>query len=106
LAGVTISLNGNESGGLALSRTVVTASDGTYVFSGLAAGSYRVAETQPVNYRDGDAIVGSGATAVAADNLFTQLALGRAAQATDFNFSELKQFVSKRRLLASAPPRT
>jgi len=102
LGGVTIILSGTESGGLTVNRTTVTASDGTYQFTNLAGGTYSVRQIQPDGVRDGDALLGEGATAVAADNLFTQLALGRAAQALDFNFSELRQFVSKRRLLASA----
>ena len=58
IPGVTITLSGTAG------ATTTTAADGTYSFTGLAAGTYTVAETQPSGYADGVDTAGStGGTA-------------------------------------------
>jgi uncharacterized repeat protein (TIGR01451 family) len=102
IAGVTVALTGTDRQGNAVSRTATTAANGDYLFANLAAGTYRVAQTQPAGFRDGIESVGTGATATAADNVFTQLGLGVATNAVEFNFGELAEALSKRRFLASS----
>ena len=54
LGGVTVTLSGTDVNGTAVSRSTVTAADGSYSFSNLWAGTYTLAEpTQPSGYFDG-----------------------------------------------------
>lgn len=100
--GVVITLTGTDSLGNSVDIAVSTDSDGLYQYANLAAGTYVVTETQPNGIRDGITSLGTGATAVASDNVFSDLALGQAANAVDFNFGELGVILSKRRFLASS----
>ena len=102
IEGVSLTLSGTDSLGNSVSRTVTTDSNGDYIFSQLAAGSYRVDETQPDDFRDGQETVGTNATATAIDDAFTDLALNASTNAADFNFGELSAILSKRRFLASS----
>ncbi len=49
IAGVTITLTSSTG----TTKTATTGADGSYEFTGLAAGTYTIAETQPVAYLDG-----------------------------------------------------
>ncbi|MFO1502612.1 MAG: SdrD B-like domain-containing protein [Steroidobacteraceae bacterium] len=50
IAGVTLTLTGTDTLGNAVSRTVTTDASGNYSFTGLPAGTYAVAETQPAGF--------------------------------------------------------
>ena len=102
IPGVQLTLSGTDSLGNSVSATATTDASGNYLFDNLAAGTYTVTQTQPVGFRDGIETVGSGASAVAADNLFSQIGLGVDADAIGFNFGELNQRLSKRDFLASS----
>ena len=102
LSGVTLTLTGEDFLGNLVNESVFTDSDGRYQFIGLAEGTYRVDQSQPETLRNGLTLLGTGATAEAADNVFLQIALEAEATATEFNFSELPQRLSKRRFLASS----
>ncbi|QEF99953.1 Large cysteine-rich periplasmic protein OmcB precursor [Stieleria maiorica] len=103
IQGVTIRLTGTEASGNAIQeRTVVTDANGDYEFTQLGAGTYRVEEVQPEDFVSGQNTVGNGATATVVDDVFTDLALGIDDNATDFNFGERAQVLSKRRFLASS----
>ena len=102
ISGVQITLGGTDSLGNAINRTATTDTDGNYLFSNLPQGTYTVTETQPSGFRDGIESVGSGATASAADNVFSQLGLGSDTDAINFNFGERNESLSKRRFLASS----
>lgn len=102
IAGVTLTLNGTDTLGNTVSATATTLADGSYLFGGLAAGTYSVTETQPPGFRDGQETAGTGANATVADDVFTQLGLGVATNADGFNFGELNEPLSKRRFLASS----
>lgn len=101
IEGVMITLSGTDSLGNAINEVVTTDDNGDYIFAQLAAGLYRVDQTQPGDFRNGQTTVGTGATATAIDNAFTDLDLGSTADAIDFNFGELAHIMSKRRFLAS-----
>jgi uncharacterized repeat protein (TIGR01451 family) len=81
IGGVTVTLSGAQS------RTVVTAADGTYQFTGLVAGSYNLTETQPVLYQDGGSLPGNVGGA-AGTNAITGIALAAGAAATGYDFAE------------------
>lgn len=59
LAGVTISLMGTDIDGNTVVMTTTTGLDGSYTFTGLAAGTYTLAEEQPANYTDGEDFLGT-----------------------------------------------
>lgn len=106
IAGVQITLNGTDALGNTINRTDLTDADGNYLFDNLAAGTYAVSQTQPAGFIDGQETVGTGATAIPADDVFTELGLGEDVQAAEFNFGELERAIdgafSKRRFLASS----
>lgn len=102
IEGVTITLTGTDSTGGTINRTVTTDSNGDYLFSQLAAGTYEVVQTQPDDFRDGQDTVGTGATATVNDDAFNDLDLAASTTAADFNFGELSAILSKRRFLASS----
>ena len=102
IANVALTLEGIDTLGNAINASATTDANGNYLFSNLPAGTYSVTETQPVGFLDGIESVGSGATASAADNIFTSLGLGVDAAAVDFDFGELTETLSKRRFLASS----
>ncbi len=102
LPGVVVTLSGTDSLGNQVDRTATTDALGAYQFANLAQGTYSVTETQPSGFRNGMETVGTGATAIATDNVFSQLALGADTDAAGFNFGELNELLSKRRFLASS----
>jgi uncharacterized repeat protein (TIGR01451 family) len=102
IADVVLTLTGSNFLGTAVSFTVTTNANGEYQFANLARGTYIVTQTQPVEFRDGSTILGTGASAVALDNVFSQIALGRDADAINFLFAERSLPLSKRRFLASS----
>ena len=102
LPGVLITLAGTDFLGNPVNDSLFTDLDGRYQFAGLAEGIYEVRETQPSFLRDGLTLLGTGATAQAADNVFLQIGLSAGANATEFNFTELPQRLSKRSFLASS----
>jgi uncharacterized repeat protein (TIGR01451 family) len=98
IAGVTIHLTGTDVDGNAVDRTVVTGTDGNYVFDGLTragAGGYTVTETQPAGYLDGKAVPGmvDGAACAACDiattNRIGTIAFDPARTFAGFDFPEL-----------------
>ncbi len=104
IANVQVALTGTDALGNPVTRNVLTNTNGDYLFSALAAGTYSVQETQPAGFIDGIDTRGTGAGATAGDDVFTQLGLGEAAQAVDFDFGEriTTDPFSKRRFLASS----
>lgn len=102
LAGVSLTIDGSDFLGNPINFSVLTDSDGSYEFTGLAEGIYEVTQVQPEDLRDGMTILGTGAGAVALDNVFSEIALGRDVDAIDFNFTERPLPLSKRRFLASS----
>ncbi len=102
IAGVEIALSGVNSLGVQVNATATTDANGDYIFANLAAGTYTINETQPAGFSDGTDSVGQNATALLGDDVFTQLGLGANIQATEFDFGELTESLSKRRFLASS----
>ena len=101
---VAITLTGTDAQGNNVNLNTTTDANGDYIFANLAAGTYTVQETQPAGFIDGIDTRGTGAGATAGDDVFTQLGLGAAAAAADFDFGErlTTDPFSKRRFLASS----
>jgi hypothetical protein len=108
IPGVIVTLSGTTSGGAdictlraamtpALACTTTTASDGTYSFADLPAGSYTLVEGQPSDYADGKESAGTPAGTVnnaafgtsAATNTIGTIALGAGIAGTAYDFGEI-----------------
>jgi uncharacterized repeat protein (TIGR01451 family) len=81
IAGVTVTLGG------AAAATTTTDASGNFTFSGLAAGTYTLTETQPANYADRTNTAGSAAGTVGV-NTITNIVLGGGVSATGYLFGE------------------
>lgn len=97
ISGVTITLTGTDIAGNTITRTAVTAADGSYSFAGLLAGDYTITETQPPyvttpgGFYDGlDSIGTIGGVTTGTNPAKNQLAvtLGTAQNGIEYNFGE------------------
>lgn len=85
---VEIKLTGTADGGQAVTRTVRTGEDGSYVFTSLAPGDYKIKQVQPAFLADGRDFAGSqGGTISANDEISIHLEQNTDGVAN--NFSEL-----------------
>ena len=87
------------------SQTIVSGSDGSYLFSNLAAGTYTITQAQPAGLMDGTVAVGSlgGSAGV---NSISGIAVDGSSSGTAYNFAELgvaSSMISMRLFLASSP---
>lgn len=106
LPNVAIALSGTETGtGAAVTRQTTTDENGAYTFGDLLPGTYQIVQTQPTDYKDGQANVGTGATGTAGTNQITSIQLGDNTTALDFDFGEVR-YLSKRLFLASSTSST
>lgn len=99
IAGVSVLLTGADIDGKPVNLTVLTGSDGGYVFANLAkagVAGYTITETQPATYLDGKAVRGlvdgsiCSSCDVATVNRTSTIAFDPASIYTGFNFPELK----------------
>lgn len=107
IAGVTITLTGTNALGETINLTQQTNANGDYLFAQLAAGTYNVVQTDPIQFDDGADVAGTGAVSSnTGQDTFTNLVLGVGGNAQAFNFGELEiiEQISKRRFLASNRP--
>ena len=109
LPGVVVQLFVQGNGGSwTLQTTTMTAADGSYHFTDLAAGTYQIQETQPVHYLAGEATVGTigGVTTGTAGQNQIQVDLTEGAAGVNYNFGSqglVASEISLRMLLASSP---
>lgn len=101
IGGVTITLTGTDINGNPVTRTVQTAPDGSYSFTGLPpsnAAGYTIVQTQPAGYTDGKDQVGSlgtqsgtpsGTVLPAGTDSFTVVLTNQ--PGTGYNFGEIPQ---------------
>lgn len=87
IAGVTVTLSGLDIANNPVNRTATTDSNGGYVFTSLAAGTYTVSETQPGAYADGQDRAGSASGTLGNDQV-TGVALTSGQSATGYTFGE------------------
>jgi uncharacterized repeat protein (TIGR01451 family) len=116
LANVVVTLKGTNLAGTAVERMMTTDSNGNYLFENLEAGTYRITETQPARYRDGQDSVGTqggflgenpGPFAIPNDvtpdqikDLIIGVQLGAGVDAQDYDFGELAVGSSKRNFIS------
>jgi uncharacterized repeat protein (TIGR01451 family) len=116
LKNVVVTLKGTDMSGNFVTKTATTDTNGNYRFSDLVAGTYRLVETQPNFYKDGQESIGThggytgenpGPLTVPNDvttnevkDLFLGIELGSGVQANDYDFGELAVTISKRDFLA------
>jgi hypothetical protein len=90
-----------------ITRTTTSSADGSYVFSNLPAGNYRIAQTQKSGFGDASISLGKvlpGGTSRGTSqgfNTFVGVQLGDNETAIDYNFGEVLTAVTKRMTLAS-----
>ncbi len=89
ISGVQIDLTGTTTNGIPVTQTTFTATDGSYSFTDLSAGTYTILETQPSEYADGQESLGSLGGSVAND-VFSGVVLGPGQNGIDYNFGELE----------------
>ena len=85
IGGVTLTITGSNGLNTPVSRTITTASDGTYSIADLVPGTYTVTETQPSSFLDGIDAVGSSGGTVGPD-LISSITLASGTTATGYNF--------------------
>ena len=88
LSGVTVTLTGTATDGLTITRTVQTASDGSYSFVNLPPGTYKVDETQPSTHLDGKDTLGTAGGNVASDE-FNSITVAIGQIGSGYNFGEI-----------------
>jgi hypothetical protein len=104
LGRVLLSLTGTDIYGNAVTRTVRTAANGAFSFTGLTAGTYTLTETQPQGYAQGVNRAGSlGGNAVAGTDTITTINLTAGSRGTNYNFGEVRN-TSPRPTTQPPPP--
>ncbi|MCC7085436.1 MAG: peptidylprolyl isomerase [Pirellulales bacterium] len=107
LGGILVTLLGVDPGGNPIpSQTTTTASDGSYHFDNLPAGTYTLREAQPSQFKSSGATAGNLGGQAAID-IITQIVISGGQDGTDYNFGEkgLKSsLVTINDFLASTPP--
>ncbi|MFO0802292.1 MAG: SdrD B-like domain-containing protein [Gemmataceae bacterium] len=89
IPGVTVTLSGTDALGNPVNQSTITDASGNYDFTGLAAGTYILTETQPAGWTDGAESTGTaGGTLVSPDSI-TSIPLGSGASASGYNFGEV-----------------
>lgn len=90
IPGVTVQLQGVDANGLSVSRTIVSAADGSFKFTDLVGGTYQLLETQPAAYQDANESAGTagGSTMPVPGDTISGIALGAAQDATAYLFGE------------------
>lgn len=88
---VTVTLTGTDIFGNAVTRSALTAADGSYQFCDLVPGTYKVNETQPAGYMDGKDSVGSVGGTLAND-MISDINLVSGANGINYNFGERLSF--------------
>ncbi|MEM8947078.1 MAG: SdrD B-like domain-containing protein [Planctomycetota bacterium] len=118
LADVTVRLEGTDEDNNFVSLTTMTGIDGSYLFEDLSPGRYRVIETQPTRYRDGQDHIGTNGgnrgsdpgpflipnnlTTQEIDDLFLGIELSSGDNADDYDFGELAVDVTKINFVGAA----
>ncbi|WP_165488587.1 MULTISPECIES: SdrD B-like domain-containing protein [Dyella] len=86
IANVTITITNTTTNAVV---TVTTDASGAYLASNLPAGTYRIAETQPPQYKDGKEQIGTLGGTNAVNDQFDNIVLGVSQIGANYNFGEL-----------------
>ena len=101
IGGVVVLLSGTDSTGATVQRQATTGADGTFSFSDLPRGTYRLTEQQPAGYNDGRDTVGNLAANSDTNDTFSGISLPAGTDAVNYLFGERTRTFSKRRFLSS-----
>lgn len=111
LPNVTVSLF--VQGATVATASVTTGPDGWYHFENLAAGTYRIVETQPAGFLSrqntlGVILPGAQSSGSVGPDEFTNIQLATGQHGVDYNFGEVfaAASINKRLFLSSTPPQT
>ena len=88
IAGVVITLSGSDNTNVPVNRIITTGTDGTYLFTGLVAGTYNLIETQPVGYTDGPETVGTLGGDAGTNDVIGGIILPAGGSGSGYNFAE------------------
>lgn len=94
IASVAVALNGTDVNGTPVSATLVTDSNGDYLFSDLPAGTYQVVETQPTGFNDGQEQAGSTGGDISTNDQINNIPLGAGVNSVNNDFGELSALIS------------
>lgn len=88
IPGTLVTLTGINDAGIAVLQSMNTLADGSYLFSGLRPGTYRLTETQPATYLDGKDTIGTPGGSTANDQ-FSDIVLPANYNGVNNNFGEI-----------------
>ena len=89
LSGVTLSLYLLADETYSPVSTTTTSDSGSYSFTPLAAGTYRIVETQPSGYINIAADAGTAGGTVVSANEISDIALGNGVEGSGYNFGDM-----------------
>jgi hypothetical protein len=88
IGNVTVKLTGTDATGKTVTKVVKTNADGSYSFTGLTAGTYKITETQPTAYLDGKDTVGTLGGNTTKNDEFSAINLPPGVDGVEYNFGE------------------
>ena len=88
IVGATVTLDGTDATGSAVTATTATATDGSYRFGDLLAGTYRITETQPWGHLDGAEVQGSIPSDTSVNDVHGAVLVGAGVVGTGLDFGE------------------
>jgi cyclophilin family peptidyl-prolyl cis-trans isomerase len=88
ISGVTIHLTGTDSQNQAVDKTTTTDTSGNFSFTGLAAGTYKLAETQPTTNADGKEKAGTAGGTTTTNDQISGITLTAGQTASGYLFGE------------------
>ena len=103
LAGVEVTLVGEDVFGNPVNITVLTDANGDYAFTGLNAGVYQLVQTQPEGFDDGIDVAGDGATV--GNDEFSGINLGFGQVISGNTFGELPRVSTSSSTTGGSPAR-
>ncbi|TWT97586.1 Peptidyl-prolyl cis-trans isomerase A precursor [Botrimarina colliarenosi] len=105
IPGVLVTLTGVDVRGYSVSRSMLTGNDGSYSFTELSSGTYKIVESQPAAHSDGKDVTTVAGAALTNDTISNLVVSGNSVF-TENNFGETplsSSYITLAWFLASAP---